>query len=83
MPANQKDVIYHEQEMAYEIGEELWESLFAYDVSPNQRYVIYVASHLNENPVAILYVCETNTNTRLTDNGYFIEVNPHVDDQGN
>lgn len=75
--------IYDKEALHCTIEGRTWDNVFSYTVSPNQRYVMYVASLLNEEPEAYLCDRKTGNFSKLTDNGYFIESDIHVDDDGN
>ena len=80
--ADREGVQWDETVLNCTIAGKKYDNLFEYAKSPNGRYWIYVASQLNGDPEAWLYDCKEDTHVQLTDNGYFIESEVCVTNNG-
>ena len=76
-------VEYDARSEEYVICGKRWTNLFEYSQSPNQRYIIYVASQFNGDPEIWLYDENIDRHKRITRNDYAMESEARVDDNGN
>lgn len=66
----------------YTVAGQTYANLFEYSPSENGDYLIYIASQLNQDPAVWLYDRKADQHRRLMDNGYSLESQARVDNNG-